>query len=493
MTETFLNVKSFLLWNRDWKQIVVKNTIWATLAEGAVRLLKLALILVIVRYLGPTEYGKFAFAFSFASMFGIIFDAGLVQAATREFAVDRTNERFLPDIVLIRLALGLVGMAVIATGTILVTDEPMVRCMMVVLGASLFLGELLNLGFAILRARQRMEYECLIRVVHAVILLSLAGLVIGTAPSMLSISLSYLGAVIVTLGLVLIAVRERLSRLQFEFRWNLWNRLIRVGFPLALAGGMGAVYMNIDSVMLGYWGQIMETGWYNAAAKLNGIALVPMSLLTLATFPAFTATSHDVDDRFRRRWDTWTRAMIGFGAFLVCVILASGDGIVQLAFGMDYQPAAPTLQILVITTILIYVYMPAYQALIMFDQQTRLCWCLTLGAVVNVLLNLVLIPRFSLYGAAWATVATHVIIMVQLFRDATRYTPVRPVTWALVSGLVIASLAGLATYGAIRWTSPSVWAAVPVGIVLFPACFVGLARVELALVARRRQSVIQGV
>ncbi|HEV8621129.1 MAG TPA: flippase [Nitrospiraceae bacterium] len=483
--------KEFLFVNKGWRQIVIKNTFWTGLAEFVVRLLKLVLILLVVRYFGPTEYGKFAFAFSFAAMFGIIFDSGLVMVATREFAVDRANEQFLQDIMLMRFGLGLVGMAAIATGMVWVTDDPMVRSMMLVLGASLFLGELLSLVFAILRARQRMEYECLIRVAHAVILLALAGIVIWTAPSVQGVSLAYLGAVIMTLALVLVAVRERISQLRFQLRLDLWKRLMRVGFPLALAGGMGAVYMNIDSVMLGYWGQITETGWYNAAAKLNGIVLVPMSLLALVTFPAFTATSRDVDDSFRRRWDTWTTSMIGLGAFFACVILASADGIVELAFGEEYRPAGLALQILVITAVLIYIYMPAYQALIMFDQQTRLFQCLAAGALINVLLNIFLIPKFSLYGAAWATVVTHVIILLQVFWLAGKYTPIQPVSRSLLSAIIMAMVAGIVSYEAMVLSGTSVWLMIPLGSAIFLATFALLTKGWDTAIGKRLPSVIR--
>ncbi|WP_447974990.1 flippase [Nitrospira sp. Kam-Ns4a] len=487
----WVRLKAFLLGNHGWKQIVVKNTVWTSVAESVVRLLKLALIFLVVRYFGPTEYGKFAFAFSFAAMFGIVFDSGLVLAATREFSVDRKNEQMLPDILLMRLALGLVGMVGITIGSLWMTSDTTIRSMMVILGASLFLGELLNLGYALIRARQKMEYECLVRVAQAVFLLVMVAALVWIQGTVVHLSWAYLGATVLTLVAVAIPTRRRLRELRFEIRWEVWKRLLRVGFPLALAGGMGAVYMNIDSVMLGYWGHITETGWYNAASKLNGIALVPMSLLMLVTFPAFTAMSHNVDDGFRRRWDTWATAMIGLGAMFACVILASADGIVELAFGKDYQPAALALRILILTAVLMYLYTPAYQALIMFNRQMRLFWCLALGAVVNVLLNIVLIPRFSLYGAAWATVVTHLIILVQLFRDAARYTPIQPVTQALLGSVAVALVAGVATYSILRTLSPGVWLAVPLGIIIFLGCFAGSAKVKQALGARRRPSVVQ--
>jgi O-antigen/teichoic acid export membrane protein len=184
----------------------------------------------------------------------------------------------------------------------------------------------------------------------------------------------------------------------------------------------------------------------------------------------------------------WTTTMIGLGAFFACLILGLADGIVELAFGGDYRPAGLALQILIITAVLIYIYMPAYQALIMFDQQMRLFRCLSGGALINVVLNIVLIPRFSLYGAAWATVATHMVILVQLFRDAAKYTPVKPMNRAFGLGLGIASASGFVAYLSMRAVSPSLWSAIPVGVLMFLMSFAGLTKVKVLLAERLRLS-----
>ncbi len=104
-------VKRVFFENRSWKQTLVRNTIWATVSEGSARLLKIVQVLLVVRYFGPTEYGKFAFAFAYAAMAAIIFDAGLVTAATREFSANREKEELFTDIALMKLLLGFVGMA----------------------------------------------------------------------------------------------------------------------------------------------------------------------------------------------------------------------------------------------------------------------------------------------------------------------------------------------------------------------------------------------
>ena len=481
-------LKSFLLVNRGWSQIVVKNTFWVALAEGVARILKFALILLIVRQFGPTEFGKFAFAFSFVTMFGIIFDSGLTITATREFSRRRENEQLLPDILLLRLVFGMLGMLIISLGMLLVTRDPAVRVMMLALGAYLFVGELVSISYAVFRARQKMEYETFLRITQAAILLAAVALVMWKAPSVVNATYAYLGAGLVTLGIVGTVAWERRWQLRFRLRLDVWKRLLRIALPLALVGGVGAVYMNMDSVMLGYSGRITEAGWYNAATRINGILVVPMSILALVLFPAFVSTARSIDEAFRKRWNAWVTVSIATGVFFWFLVLATSDRVVDVAFGEAFHPSSAALKIIVINALLMYAYMPWYQAMIIFDQQKKLLLVLLSAALINIVLNAALIPSYGLYGAAWATVITHLVILIGLLFLAGRFTPLRPSASVLAVALISSVLAGALASVVMKGTAESPWFAIPLGTLVFVAGFIGIRKAIKMIMPRERLS-----
>ena len=229
-------VRSFLLTNNSWGQTLAKNTIWAGVADGTVRLLKMVTVMLMVRLLGPTEYGAFAFAFAFATMFGIVFDAGVLVVATREFAINRANEEFLSDFLMLKLLLGAFGLLALVAGLLWITDDSTTWGIIFVLGLYLFVNELSSLGAAICRARQKMEYETAIRVAQAASLFGGVGLVLWLAPSALNVSYAHLAAAVISLGLVWAAFRQRQWRLTVRLRWDVLWRLFRAALPLGLAG-----------------------------------------------------------------------------------------------------------------------------------------------------------------------------------------------------------------------------------------------------------------
>ncbi|TMI83243.1 MAG: hypothetical protein E6H03_04040, partial [Bacillati bacterium ANGP1] len=221
--------KHALLVNRTWKQIVLKNMVWATLAEAIVR-------------------GLFAFAYSFASMFDVVYDSGLALTTTRELAAAGRNEKLLPDILLMKVALGAVGMSALGLGMVLITRDQATRVSIVVLGIAFFVLEMVNFAFPVFRARQRMEYEFLLRTAQAVFLLSAVGMVAWRAPTVLNVSYAYLVSGLMTLGLAVAVMPGGLWQIRRRIRGEVWVKLLRIALPLALAGGATTIYMNVDSV-----------------------------------------------------------------------------------------------------------------------------------------------------------------------------------------------------------------------------------------------------
>ena len=469
-------LRAALLVNRHWEQVVFKNMVWATLAEAVVRGLKLLVLPLIARVFGPAEFGKFAFAFSFASVFNIIFDAGLATTTTRELAAAKNNDALLPDVLLMKLVLGVLGMAAIVVGALLITRDPVIRAMIVVLGLAFFVLELVNLSFSVFRAQQRMEYEFLVRIVQALFLVTAVAAAAWKAPSVLNVSYAYLVSGVLTLALVALATGGRMMRVRTWVGREAWKRIARIAVPLALASGATTAYMNLDSILLGYLGRITDTGWYNLATRIVGILLVPTGLLALVIFPAFASTASAVDATFRKRWDRWTIGMIALGTYLACVVFATADPLVRLVFGPAFAPTSAALRILLIAVVMIFVYTPSFQAMIVFDRQRMLFWSLLVGAVVNVVLNVALIPPYGLYGAAWATVATHAVLLCELLVLAHWCTPVRPLSGAVVAGLAGAVVAGTLASAAMSLTRGNLWLAVPLGSAVFAASLVGLDR-----------------
>jgi len=469
----------FFLTNRSWKQTLFKNTLWLSLADGVGKVLRVVTVVLMVRFLGPTEYGRFAFAFSFVTMFSMMYDFGLLWVATREFSADQKTQQFLPELLMIKILLGIVTLIAIAVGSVWVTEELIIRIMVIVLGLYLLTLELGSLAYAIFRARQKMEYETVTKVTQGVLLFVGIGMVLWLNPSPLSVSYAHLGAGALFLAMIFGAFRHRGWQLAFRLRWDFLRQWFRLALPLGLAGILVALYMNIDSVMLGYLQRFAEVGWYNAAVKtIQGFVLIPITYSALASFPMFTAMSVNGDPAFRKSWDAWTGWMIIVGGYLTMTVIATADQVVILVYGEAFEPTISALKILSLVSMMMYLYMPYYHAMIIFKKYSQFFWCHFVGAFVNVLMNVILIPRYGLYGAAWTSVVTHLVILSVLFSFAARHTQLKPVNEAFLTAILGSATSGILAYIVMVVMKDNLWLSIPLGTIVFAGCIFGLKKIK---------------
>jgi len=139
--------------------------------------------------------------------------------------------------------------------------------------------------------------------------------------------------------------------------------------------------------------------------------------------------------------------------FLAVPIVVGGitlaPKIIDFVYDLSYFPSILVFQILLIMVALSYICNPFGQALIVSNQQKRLFWISLSGAIVNIGLNLILIPKYSLYGAAFTTVVTLFLILFLLYKFTSKFTPIRPFNLKFLFTFLDAGLSGIVMYFAI--------------------------------------------
>jgi len=414
-------IKNFLFKNTNQKQTIFKNTFWLTIAEVFTRLLKFFLVIYIVRILGATEYGKFTFAFSFASLLTIISSMGLPAIVIREFARDKKKEKHFPTIISLKLFLSALGVLVLSVGSLFITDDPSIRRIMLMLIFYTFIADFGVIFYAFFKARQRMEYESWTKIIQAFVLVSSGFLAIYCLPSIVSLTYAYILSAIISFVVISWFFYSKVSHFKLSLDKKVWKYFLGLSWPLALVTGLDIVYSSTDSVMLGYFKQITETGYYNAAYKIIGMVVLPMNLIIQSFYPAL-GSCLKVKERFKKIWKFEMKIM----TFLAIPITIGGivlaPKIIQFIYGKDFLPAVFAFQILFIKAALLYFYSPYRETMIIFNLQRRLFKIIFLSACLNIVLNYFLIPLYSLNGAAMATATTQFVVLTALILLVSKNT-----------------------------------------------------------------------
>jgi O-antigen/teichoic acid export membrane protein len=291
------------------------------------------------------------------------------------------------------------------------------------------------------------------------------------------VTFAVVGASIVAFAVAYVAMLALISALQIRatrryahIAWRagrkLWRPLVKVAIPLGIAGVLITIYYQVDAVLLLKIAGPDEAGVYGAAYRfLTPLLFLPAAVMS-SFFPVLSAVQARDPERVRRLVVICADYMAIISLPILAVTIALSHQIVDFLYDIHRHPgyarAGGLLPILMIAFVSICFGTLAGFLAPLLSLNWRLALYSGIGAVANVILNLVLIPRYGAYGSAWATVATEVLTMLLMLGTALFALRLRIFSWRLLRVVVLSA----AMTGAMFLTAP---------LGLFPAGLTGLA------------------
>lgn len=421
----FNNIKTLLFNNLNTRQTIFKNTLWLAVSTVINKLLALALLIYAARILGATGYGKFTFALAFVSLLMIFSDFGLSPIVTREFAREKEKKEELYSIISLKIFLAFGTFVLVLLTSFFLIPEKDIQRIILILAFFLLINGFIAIFYSFFHARQKMEYEAWMEALQVLMIFGLGLFILFRFPSVENLSYAYFFSSLAALIFVLLFFHFKIFPLKIKWDFLVWKKFLKMSWPLALIGLFGVIYSYTDSVILGFWHMLAETGWYNAASKIVMAGLIPMGLIGASFYPALSKFSKESTEKFQKVWNYELEIMILLALPLVVGGMLLAPKIIYSFYPLDFTPSILAFQILILTAGIIFLYRPFYDAMIVLNQQARTFWITIAGAVANVILNLILIPRYSLYGAAVATVITNFLILFIIIFFIKKFTFIR--------------------------------------------------------------------
>ncbi|HEU5226269.1 MAG TPA: polysaccharide biosynthesis C-terminal domain-containing protein, partial [Ktedonobacteraceae bacterium] len=398
------------------RELLTSSGVYA-LASLALPLVALVLSPFLTRTLSRTDYGVLAVLTTATSLLAGITQFGLNNAFFRAYNYDYESQEdkvaVLSTVVILLalssfpLAFAVVWLAPWFASLLLGSSSysnPVRLLALVVL-----LQNLTVPGFSWLRAESRAVFYAVLSILN--LLVNLVMTVIFVGVFQLGVSGALL-AVAVGYGLVVLCTMPPiLARIKLHFRRDIsWN-LLSFGLPLVANLVSIWVLQLADRFLLSRLGSLAETASYTVAYSLGGIlgviVLSPFSLAWPTTMFAIAKRS-DAVALFRLifRWYSIFLLFATFGLMLVSV------SALYLFFPVSYYAAVPVIPIVALSIMFFGIY--NYFTLgISLRRKTWLAVVLTaLAALVNIGLNVILIPLYGSMGAAVATLIGYLLLAV---------------------------------------------------------------------------------
>lgn len=477
-------IKNSLFQNNSTRQTVVKNTFWLFVGEIVGRLLRFSIVVYAARVLGAADYGIFSFALTIAAFATIFADIGISAVITRETSRQpELRERYFGAALGVKAILILASSLLVLFGVPLFASVPAALPLLPLVVLIFAFDSLREFGFGLNRALEQMEREAFIKILMngAITILGFAALFFSPTPYALAVSY----AVGSGLGCLLTAwlLREYIRALQKGIDWSLAWPLFKMAWPVGMLGLLGAIMINTDMIMLGWWVSPTELGQYAAAQKIILLLYIAPSLIASAAFPALARLADKSGDAFRSILEESTAAVQALALPLAVGGILVAPQLIRLLFGAEYVFAAPTLIVLLTSLVLVFPTALFSNALFAFNEQRRFLWYLALGAGSNALCNWLLIPSYGLMGAAAAT------IISQLLTTFFVWHRIRQRTGARFAGrlvrIILATLAVAAATGSTIAQTDSAIAAIAAGVATYGAALLILREPLLTTVLSR--------
>ena len=401
----------------------LKNTGWLMFGK----ILSLIVGLFIARYLGPDLFGDLNFGLSLVAILAAIGALGLDTFIIREIIKEPAKrDEILGTSLWLRLITNAaaipVAMAIYYISHKISKNpgEPLTIMVGLLALASFFKS--FNVIDAYFQSQVQSKYVVQVQniclIISAVVKLILISL--GLPLIYIVLALVFDGFIL-ALGLVIVYQKRGFNIFHWKFNYGRAKSLLKQSSPLILSAVMVSIYMKIDVVMLKEVGS-KAVGIYSAAANLSEAwYFIPVAIVT-SVFPALINARKTDLERYHKRlgnlYDLLVYICLPVGIF----ISFTADFIIHLLYSNKFEGAGPMLSIHIWSGIFVFLGSASSQYLIA-EGYTKIAFYRTAaGALVNILLNLWLIPKYAGLGASVATliacfISTFFILLIPKTRQ----------------------------------------------------------------------------
>ena len=401
----------------DTKKKVVRNLAWAVTGKVITLLGSLLVGIFVARYLGPEQYGLMSYVTSFVALFQVFASFGLDNIEIREEAKceGQGDEKRIPSpecntilgtAFTLKLIFAAITMVlVIATAWIFEADT-FTKWMITLYSFSMIMqtfGVIRNYFTSIVWNEYIVKTEISRTIIGAAIKVVLLLL---HAPLVWFIAATLFDTVLIASG-YLISYNKKIASIRlWSFDRQTARYLIKEAFPLLLSGAAIIIYQRIDQVMIGNMIDKEAVGYFSVAAAFVDVCVFIPTILSQTITPILVATFQKDYNKYIIECQQFMNISVWVCVFIAIIVSLCSSPIIRFTFGIQYLASISVLQIMIFKIVGI-AFMQTTGQMIIIEQKQKYAFLRNLIAtIVCVCLNILLIPKLNIVGAAIASVIT---------------------------------------------------------------------------------------
>lgn len=387
---------------------VAKNTFFISFSSITAKIIALLIAVYLARYLGVGDYGKYNFIITYLMLFGFIANFGLDSVVIREISKNFTDARIImSNASVIRILTSLIAilLAIIVIRVLKYPDDTIFYIQLI--STVLLMQGLSYLFESFFQAKMKMEYSAVSIIVSKIIFFLAVYYMIRNNLGLTGTLLAYLFSEL-TRTIISFIYSKKVLKYGLQFERIICSGLIKKSLPFVFGYGLFMLYNRFDILMLSMIQGDIAVGFYSAAYKLTESLLFIPSALAATLMPVM-AKQYDINnEKLSNTYNLGVKYILMLILPITIGGIILGDQIIYLVYEAEFSNSIMVFKVLIFTIIFNSLISLQTALLVAANKQQLNNISVSACAVLNIILNLILIPQYGYFGAGIATLISAV-------------------------------------------------------------------------------------
>jgi O-antigen/teichoic acid export membrane protein len=364
----------------------------------------------IARYLGPENFGVLSYVTAIVAIYSVFCGLGMESILVKELS-SRPNQQMLylgTGFWLVLAASILSFISLVLYTLFYESSVTLAKCIYISSVALLFQPLIITEYY--FQSNIQANYSSIARIFALIISAFIKLFLIFIDASLIYFLVIYaFDTCLVGISLLTIFIRKNKAFYIKNFKINKARKLLLQAGPMVASSLASILYMRLDQLMIKDMLTVQDVGQYSAAVKIYEAWVMVTVALTLSLIPAIVKLRYQLIDQYQKQLTILFRFVFWLSIAMAMLFTIFGSDIMNLTFGNAYDSAIGVLKIVMWTAPFAALGSVTNRYLVVENLQKIIVLKTIISLIFNGLLNVFLIPRYGIEGAAWATLITVIL------------------------------------------------------------------------------------
>ena len=376
----------------------------------------------VARYLGPEQVGLFSYVLAITAIFGVIAKLGLNDIIVRELV--NFPEKcciYLGTAFWLKVMGAFIVLVLMAAILPFTSNEGQIKLYIFIITAGLLFQSFEVVEFYF-RSQVMAKIVSICKVSQlAIISLVKIYLVLAGAELISFVVLVVLEALCLSICYFFAYKTQKKSAFYKHFDFVIALKLLKESWPMIMSGITIGIYMKIDQVMIKAILSNYDVGIYSVAVRLSEVWIFLTIVITSSLAPSIIRAKQFSNQIYEKRIIILIRVLFYSALAISLTTMILSDRLVNLLYGKEFTDSGNVLRVYVFSILFVFLNNGSLQWFINEKKQKYAFYKLSIGAALNVGLNIYLIPLYGVLGSAYATLISYLMAtyLLNIFQRQT--------------------------------------------------------------------------